>query len=717
MINKYTFTEEDGSFVLQQTIDVGGYEHSVSKDIVSFYQSFSKMSYSDTGLMPLNGSGMLQIRKAGEYQQIAYQYTPDMHYINWGSHEGDSNARTYFVAQPYRIVIADIVNNNLLGARSFYSVEPITHMGVPLYHLNLPNVNCKGYRGNGVGWLCLYRNHDTTDFTFSSLVKYILERCSGTETYNDANMSETDGPRFYYSHYKGDSAYSRLWNPEQWEATSAEEGYEWTLDPELWIPVLVRDRDSQSEHFPDGEPLTYEMAVYGNYQAYYTDSEIPKPANRFELEQAGLDKDVYAWINAAFQQASNKFNPVNTAKKITSENAEQSISPINGGFEDESEQGEFQCGYCESFYDELTDVWNGNNVAQACETCTEEFFVCVVNNHLPVALEQAFWDGISEAWYDTSNLTQDQFISCGCSQMHVIDPSNGIDTKEKLNVYSNLYVTYYNSDLGVEEKFAVPSHTLCTDCVQSNYGETLTFDAEVVRNIANDMYLNGIISSSFYTEVYTCLTEKIEFSLLIKEALCFDCDSHLPKLEQVNSISDTLNFAYTDIYFHIGEDKFPVCNRCFDNHHFSEYSKEQKVDRYCICGEKLENVSIENYLSAPEIKHYKFSTDQNYKFCTEQIQEIDDFECIRSIISNPEMYISLKDKTIFHGFSYKLHGCLCNDCIQKFEDTDIGVYMSSNIVEAFKHKKNQRNDGIVPLIIKPLLHNVPDLYHGKIKEI
>ena len=145
---QYTFVKDEGNLVFRSSVNSFGLDHVTDKDLSSFYVSFSQSAYFDTGLLPVDGSGLLSIRTAGNHTQIAYQHKPGMYYINWGSYEGDRDAIKYYVAQPYRIVIADLLNGNIYGARTFYSPIPITHPFTPLYDVNLPNINCKGYRGN-----------------------------------------------------------------------------------------------------------------------------------------------------------------------------------------------------------------------------------------------------------------------------------------------------------------------------------------------------------------------------------------------------------------------------------------------------------------------------------------------------------------------------------------------------------------------------------------
>jgi len=311
---QYLFTNKEtpnGAVVFRSTVNSFGLEHVTDKDLYSFYTEFSKKAYFDTGLLPVDGTGLLSIRSALNHTQVAYQHAPGKYYINWGTFEGDINAVKYLVAQPYRIVIIDFVDDNILGARTFYSPYPITHPKAQLYHVNLPNINCRGYRGNGVGWICLYHKEDISSYPFNERLIKALERCSGVEAYNDQNMSETDGTRFYQE-FKPEHTY--LYRPVEWEKKTEKDGVDWTLDEDLWIPILVEDLDSQGKHDPEGNPLTFVDALFGNYQGYYYDKLIPKPVNAIARTDIELD---YNQLFNSFKKAymasgGNGFNKINT---------------------------------------------------------------------------------------------------------------------------------------------------------------------------------------------------------------------------------------------------------------------------------------------------------------------------------------------------------------------------------------------------------------------
>lgn len=374
--------EDTNSVAVRSVVKSFGLDHVTDKDIVTFYSALSDYAQIDTGLLPLDGTGLLAYRQAADYSQIVIQHAPGVYRIMWGENEGDRNAKHYFLAQPYRIVIGDLHNGSLLGARMFYSPVPITSPSNQLYHVNLPNINCRGYRGNGVGWVCLYHNEDWSNIPLSEKVARLMERCSGAEAYNDANMSETDGPRFYASHYKK-TEFNYLWNPQEWEKKS-QEGYAWTLDSDTpWIPVLVQDRDNQDKHYQDGIPLTIGMALTGDYQAYYTDSVKNKPINALTRSDRNYSPDsVFQIIKLAYAKASatdNKSQDIDPyTATITVRSEYTKTSNPNKVNDDDDDDDTFYCNYCndtfptsdyEIFYDHKGDSY--------CESCINEHFAWV----------------------------------------------------------------------------------------------------------------------------------------------------------------------------------------------------------------------------------------------------------------------------------------------------------------------------------------------------
>ena len=422
---------EEGAFAVRSTVKSFNLDHVTDKDIVSFYKNFSQYASFDTGLMPLDGTGVLAIRTAGPHTQVVTQHKPGMYHLNWGSHEGDIHAKTYYVAQPYRIVIGDFKDGNLLGARMFYSPLPITSPENQLYHVNLPNINCKGYRGNGVGWICLYLKDDWSALPFNEKISRFIERCSGVETYNDANMSETDGARFYQSYGKPE----RFWNPSEWQDYSSLNGYNWTLDSELLLPVKVKDMDNQDKHDDKGVPLTLAMAMLGNYQAYYSDSEQTKMYNKVSRSDVDLNnKEIASFIKASFAAApvtythQNKDNPYD----FTIAHREQNGSAVldtsklwtSHNEDEDNDENTWVCNHCEELMTDEDPIYDGND-NQVCLYCIESHYVHItsVDKYYNQENDNIVYIESTDSWYHD---VHDTVIECSICEDQYGQSGNGI---------------------------------------------------------------------------------------------------------------------------------------------------------------------------------------------------------------------------------------------------------------------------------------------------
>lgn len=432
-------TVDDVAF--ESKVSSFGIDHVTRKDLLSFYLNFSGQAYFDSGLLPVDGTGMLSIRTAGNHTQVGYQYAPGKFHINWGAYERDPNAANIYVAQPYRIVIADIVDGNLYGARTFYSPIPVQHPDTPLYHVNLPNINCRGYRGNGVGWICLYHTEDISSFPFNEKLIKILERCSGVEAYNDQNMSETDGPRFYKDYYKPDYVY----DPQLWEKYTEENGVDWVLNPDLWIPVLVKDMDNQDKHYNNGVPLTYVQAILGNYKAYYTDTSDLKPVNAIARGSFG-NKDVFKFFRKTYNDASNfgsilKDNNVyNASLDVREKNSKIFVAtPMAHVDQDENEEEDnlIECDYCSDEFDKnnfsLTVTHEGTLY---CDDCIGENATWVEHmGEWYTSADNLMWNTYTEQHYD-SEYWEDKVVCNFCGIDYAFDSKAGISA-EMLPLYKS----------------------------------------------------------------------------------------------------------------------------------------------------------------------------------------------------------------------------------------------------------------------------------------
>lgn len=445
---QYMFTNEtpDGALVFRSKINSFGLDHVTDKDLYSFYTNFSSRAYFDTGLLPVEGSGLLAIRSALNHTQVAYQHAPGKYYINWGDHEGDSRANKYYVAQPYRIVIIDFVNGNILGARTFYSPVPITHPGASLFHTNLPNINCRGYRGNGVGWICLYHTEDISGYPFSEKLFKALERCSGVETYNDANMSETDGTRFYQQYRE---AYPYLWDPRAWEAKTERDGVDWTLDPDMWLEVLVRGLDDQGDHDWNGQPLTFADALFGDYKAYYTDELVPKPVNAIARRDKELNRQaLFNEFKQAYLNSSNSnmpFQPIDVFNMSAKIKEDLSVTFVPAPT---SNVTVIECVHC----NELHEIEDTDDT------------------------DEVYWSDYSEDWY-----------CAGCYSEHFIyDPLNG-----------QMVPTWSESGQAIYEEMR-NSPSLC---VFGGHDDACSFVLQDLR--ANDVDLNDQFTNVLLTNKVT----------------------------------------------------------------------------------------------------------------------------------------------------------------------------------------------------------------------
>lgn len=475
----YSFIASDsGNLTFRSTVNSFGLDHVTDKDIVSFYSQFSQMAYTDTGLLPVDGSGLLSVRSAGPHTQIAYQHKPGFYYINWGEHEGDRNAVKYYVAQPYRIVIADLLNGNVLGARTFYSPVPITYPEAPLYHVNLPNINCKGYRGNAVGWICLYHNEDISNYPFNEKLAKILDRCSGTEAYNDANMSETDGPRFYRDHNKP----SYLWDPSEWQAYSDTHGYEWTLDPELWIPVLVQGKDSQDRHHTNGQPLTFVNAITGNSKMYYYDDNPIKPYNMIARPDLSLSSSlVFSWFKNSYNISTTSFKNIDVFD--ASSNLRTELSLKQPQIFNEDNEDTFICDSCGEDSSSPVEIYGGSLY---CSDCISEYttYVWHLEQYVWHEDDNIYYDEDSDKYYHLSEWSQ--YMTCdNCGHIHIYQNSsqqiniwttNGEDQDHSICskcVGHDFSINKQSSSYPIEKctncKISIPSHTSFQYFVNTSY--------------------------------------------------------------------------------------------------------------------------------------------------------------------------------------------------------------------------------------------------------
>lgn len=531
----YSFVkdQEQGNLVFRSKVNSFNLDHVTDKDIVSFYRNFSNYAAIDTGLLPVDGTGILAIRSAGNHTQVTYQHKPGMYYVNWGAREGDSNAVSYHVAQPYRIVIIDFVDNNLLGARTFYSPIPATHPGIQLYHVNLPNINCRGYRGNGVGWICLYHNQDWSNLPFNERLARALERCSGVEVYNDANMSETDGPRFYAANGKPDW----ITNPKLWEDKSSSEGFDWTLDFDLWIPIMVKGRDDQGQHYTgsDAVPLTLGDAIVGKYNAYYYDDYHPKPINALTNPNLSLpSSQVSKWFIKSYNDSSTSFvgiDPYLQSQEVRQKQSEKKLAPSQlltsdeKPDEDDEDEGMI-CDNCQQSYDSDDDLISHGDYLYCSDCFNDNFTLCVnTDEYLHSESEYLYYDPVQGDHYDLSAMKHYNVCS-NCESLHYIDFSDFSSTHSVTN--------HWHSNV-----WATDSGELCTNCITDFSEDEISkvtckhcecdmpnLISNTIFNVVDDYHIDKDVSficntcSSKLYPLYNCITGAQAYSYsFIKAAI------------------------------------------------------------------------------------------------------------------------------------------------------------------------------------------------------
>ncbi|MFT6783649.1 MAG: hypothetical protein ACJA1A_003590 [Saprospiraceae bacterium] len=221
----------------------------------------------DTGFLPQLNSGLLRYRQVGQFSQVTYQVEPQETLISWGNSEGSSK-NLFNLAIPYKIWVADFNKDLLVGLRHFFSPIPAVEINTTLYHTSFPNTNCKGYQNTSVGWVCLYRTGKDPLVTVSEKIQYAFERESGlSEPYNDANMSQTDGPRFYQ-----ENNITLFENGHTWQKKTQKEGIDWVCDPSNLIEIKTSDK-FHKKHDANGVNYTLQNAMEDFYQPYYPSSQ------------------------------------------------------------------------------------------------------------------------------------------------------------------------------------------------------------------------------------------------------------------------------------------------------------------------------------------------------------------------------------------------------------------------------------------------------------
>lgn len=284
-----------------------------AKGVISWREHASKqpaevckllMPPNDLGLLP---PGLRLFQQAGDITQVAMECPPSIARLSYNRYDpktgyGNQSIKGHaLVATPWRVILARYRGAHMIGARMFYRPSPLVPGDTVLYHTNLPNINCVGYGGTAVGWVCFYA--EQPKHTWPERLFRLIERCSGTEGYNN-NMTGTDGPQFYQTHGGKEWQYS----VSEWEKeTNKHKGdLTFVLQDEKgecpWLPVKVTNNKAQLSHSEakTAKPLTLELALSGKAPFYYDDDGI-FPTGKEDV----TPKALFNSVHQAFANATN----------------------------------------------------------------------------------------------------------------------------------------------------------------------------------------------------------------------------------------------------------------------------------------------------------------------------------------------------------------------------------------------------------------------------
>lgn len=496
-------------------------------------------AYFSTGLLPLNGSGVLSIQKSLGYMQITMQLEPAIRKVKWGYRENDPDAKIYELAFPYYVIVMDFLKDSMLGARHFFSPEPITSWSQPLYAVNLPNTNTLGYNGTSLGWICLYHTRNTPFESIAERVEYMLTRMHGVgEPYNDRNMDETDGARFYQSRNK--PAY--MWNPAEWQKKTYAEGTDWINNPDELIMLRALDDDTHYQQYNSaGTPYTLYKATHMPYSAYYSDEMYVKP---FMVETTAAHIETL-FTDSAFKLTKPESEDV--AKKLKAQLSQITTNHL-ASYSNVLKGNLIHCDCCEKdyvettidFYDVITsysyidNVLTADNTQNWCESCFYDYagsiYVPQMNINGSFNTDLLLWSESQDCWLlpETSWTCPHCSLLCLLADKNDIavyqaadsEPTQCVDCATNigwcevtqhyyiLEALSEVSINDYASSIGAQLKYVVSTHkhlvckcgilhtnapeyaneNICASCVNSlgEYTPLLGVTTNVsIANVAN----------------------------------------------------------------------------------------------------------------------------------------------------------------------------------------------------------------------------------------
>jgi hypothetical protein len=307
-------------------------------------------------------------------------------------------------------------------------------------------------------------------------------------------MSETDGARFYQHRNKPEY----FWNPAEWQEKSNAEGFNWTLDSDLLIPVKVKDMDNQGQHDDNGVELTLGMAMLGNYQAYYYDEQHTKMYNKVSRSDMELsNKDIANFVKASFASApvtythQQKDNPYDFTISHREQNGSATLD-ISKLFNLSEEEQSWVCDYCQGTQSSENDTTYDAYDNPVCEDCIENYFVHIksVDKYYREDDQYLVYVESADTWFHQQH---DTVIECTeCSTSHA-ESGNGIlqlltvqskfhKDQDNTMLCSDCFIAYANNnDLELGSCMACAKTLITSTGWESTYPKVKTIDINVIN--------------------------------------------------------------------------------------------------------------------------------------------------------------------------------------------------------------------------------------------
>jgi hypothetical protein len=490
-----------------------------SQSLYDLMSSMSKNAWIETDLLPVSGAGMLSYRAAFGSEQIIYQIPPGVYTVRWGDTENDMYAENYQLAHPWKVVIADFKDGNFLGVRHFYSPDSIVYWDQPLYAVNLPNTNTRGYNGTSIGWVCLYLKDDTQKYSLAEKVDYIIHRESGlSEPYNNNNMNNTDGTRFY----ERNGAPVFMYNPSEWQLKTQKEGYSWILDSNLLIDLHV-STDGHAERYDQESPVyTLRRASFEPYSAYYSDNLYDKPFNI--LSRQGFDPaHRNTWLSPIMSITGNTLLDSPKEKLSPSQVLSKNYDFIFSDNITNSTKSGWICYLCDEKYpfsDENTSVvtsYSFNPVLKSLHSFNHETFCssCVDNDVIYIDSEYDYFTFGCLVWCDTENEWAIPEKTISCSNCYSIYTSSHTVNNGPVLVYSDLYPDSIETSPIVGCIGCIDSESFVVSDINNNlllYSKAVSYKKASITMEYSDIILEDgtkaqqfkpvLVTNEFYTSAY-----------------------------------------------------------------------------------------------------------------------------------------------------------------------------------------------------------------------